>query len=115
MTYKRAEVLDALASWMAAKDTTAFLRFTTGNQKERDGWNMEGSEGRRGDEEEVGYTLKFARQTELFVFLSTQNYLLGICLGDTRENVVIILWNVSSGWTLVCVVSYIKENNHHVT
>lgn len=31
MTYKRAEVLDALASWMAAKDTT-----TTGNQKERE-------------------------------------------------------------------------------
>lgn len=42
------------------------------------------NEGRRGDGEEVGYTLKFARQTELFVFLSTQNYLLGICLGDTR-------------------------------
>lgn len=85
MTYKRAEVLDALGSEMAAKDTDRVPPLSNRKPKKKETVERgRKNEGRGGDGEEVGYTLKFARQTELFVFLSTQNYLLGICLGDTR-------------------------------
>lgn len=95
---------------MAAKDTTAFLRFTTGNQKERDGgtWMKRGR--RRGwvhlEIRKANRTIRLSLYPELSPWNLSRGY---------SGNVVIILWNVSSGWTLVCVVSDIKENNHHVT